>query len=464
MRALTAHVLRATILAVCGLLLIQDTSRLEAQGKRRRPPPKRDHPTVQQVHKALGTSVPTVATTVPTGELKSLERGYPASARRLAEKAALERGLRFDNPDEAVRLTLGGLKSSGVAGKSVLLPGTKGPSARNVFKDWDKSIQKEYVLVGPGPKEPVPRPDTSHPEDKKQPPKLETGASIREKHEAGLIDDDQFGVLMALARPALLVWEDQLDDRIPPSWFKQLNPPPRPDAMRQSLMRTGVLWAEPGLGPAQRQVLGTGFLVGHNNERKTGILMTNYHVALAFIQPDLSLGKSRGDAALNISVNFGHYHRNDVLRSFAVKDALFWEEALDCALLEIEDPEGALPTPLGLMRKAPSTLDRVVYVNGYPVDDEDAFHPTPRRVIYQVIGAKPGVKRLAPGKLMPDSDQALLYHDCTTLSGNSGSPLIDLETGEVLGLHRAGLYLVGNEAVPMWRILANEKVAEILKN
>ena len=41
----------------------------------------------------------------------------------------------------------------------------------------------------------------------------------------------------------------------------------------------------------------------------------------------------------------------------------------------------------------------------------------------------------------------MLKHDCTSLGGNSGSPLIRLSDGKVVGLHFAGVYGVENSAV-----------------
>src|SRR5262249_30352197 len=45
------------------------------------------------------------------------------------------------------------------------------------------------------------------------------------------------------------------------------------------------------------------------------------------------------------------------------------------------------------------------------------------------------------------SGQTTLRHDCTTLGGNSGSPLIRLDDGKIVGLHFAGVYGVENSAV-----------------
>ena len=65
----------------------------------------------------------------------------------------------------------------------------------------------------------------------------------------------------------------------------------------------------------------------------------------------------------------------------------------------------------------------------------------------------PNVKRLQPGKAVAYSTEySAVQHDCSTLGGNSGSPVVDLETNEVIGLHFGGRYGVGNYAVPLWAL------------
>ena len=54
----------------------------------------------------------------------------------------------------------------------------------------------------------------------------------------------------------------------------------------------------------------------------------------------------------------------------------------------------------------------------------------------------------APGKVMQAlSGRTVLTHDCTSLGGNSGSPLVRLSDGKVVGLHFSGRYGVENSAV-----------------
>ena len=64
------------------------------------------------------------------------------------------------------------------------------------------------------------------------------------------------------------------------------------------------------------------------------------------------------------------------------------------------------------------------------------------------------VKRLQPGQHDRVLDGAsALEHDCSTLGGNSGSPLVDLETNLVIGLHFGGTTRWANYAVALWKLV-----------
>jgi hypothetical protein len=91
-----------------------------------------------------------------------------------------------------------------------------------------------------------------------------------------------------------------------------------------------------------------------------------------------------------------------------------------------------------------------VVVIGYPDRDDTATDEQVTGVFQNVLG----VKRLQPGRItsLRQLDGKLLFgHDCSTLGGNSGSCVIDLETGRVLGLHIGGTP-VANLAVPLWKV------------
>ncbi len=55
-----------------------------------------------------------------------------------------------------------------------------------------------------------------------------------------------------------------------------------------------------------------------------------------------------------------------------------------------------------------------------------------------------------------------LTHDASTLGGNSGSAVIEVDTGEVVALHFAGEYLKANYAVPMYELARDSRVASRL--
>jgi endonuclease G len=117
------------------------------------------------------------------------------------------------------------------------------------------------------------------------------------------------------------------------------------------------------------------------------------------------------------------------------------DAAPDVALLRIAGDD--LPAPLPLA-EAEATGGALVALIGYPAYDS-RNDPDDQARYFRDLYA---VKRFAPGKVMqPLSARTVLTHDCTSLGGNSGSPLIDLVSGQVVGLHFAGVYGVENSAV-----------------
>jgi V8-like Glu-specific endopeptidase len=47
----------------------------------------------------------------------------------------------------------------------------------------------------------------------------------------------------------------------------------------------------------------------------------------------------------------------------------------------------------------------------------------------------------------------VMFHDASTLGGNSGSCVVDLESNHVIGLHFGGEYMHYNAAVALWRLV-----------
>jgi endonuclease G len=102
-----------------------------------------------------------------------------------------------------------------------------------------------------------------------------------------------------------------------------------------------------------------------------------------------------------------------------------------------------LPTPIPLDDANPE-FDTDIAVIGYPAEDSrnDAF------AMRKIFSGIYNVKRLSPGKVRGvDFDGKRLIQDCSTLGGNSGSVVINLNTGKACGLHFSGNYRVNNYAV-----------------
>jgi endonuclease G len=189
---------------------------------------------------------------------------------------------------------------------------------------------------------------------------------------------------------------------------------------------------------------GTGFVVGANR------IMTNRHVAEVFAS---GLGDKSIVFKTGLSAGFDLKRERGGGKAVVlmVKHILLIHPYWDCAVLEVEGlPASA--KPLTLSAQAPQTLDdREIAVIGYP-----AFDPrNPAEVQDDLFDSVFRVKRLQPGQLDTVAGAAsfgkivqAIGHDASTLGGNSGSCVVELGTGKVVGLHFGGIYRERNHAVP----------------
>ncbi len=222
--------------------------------------------------------------------------------------------------------------------------------------------------------------------------------------------------------------------------------------------------------------LGTGFVVGENSEHY--VILTNAHVI---------------EGALN-----NYWRRDDQLKlrcGFAVEDSElagpFYELTGKYFIHDVYD--------LGIVYLPKENIDdslQILNVNAeQPVDFEDlkigvighpSFNsnrdPFPRLFGF---GDQFGIKRLSLGlakylqkREWRNKEVDLLLHDCTTLSGSSGSCIIDLKTKSVIGLHFGGwphppkrvnmneedvwaTLFEFNGAVPSWLLSSHDFLQEV---
>jgi endonuclease G len=203
---------------------------------------------------------------------------------------------------------------------------------------------------------------------------------------------------------------------------------------------------------------GTGFVVGQ------GLIATNRHVAQIFAQGlGLTIRYRAGDAAIDFKrqVDAPDDERTAYLSVRAVEMIHpYW----DMALLRVD----GLPTDrmLRLSVKSPEELlDRNVVVIGYPARDERNDVALQDRIFnrtYNVKRLQPGVIRTRAKVQSFENTVNAVTHDASTLGGNSGSAVIEVDTGEIVALHFAGEYLKANYAVPMYELARDSRVASRL--
>jgi len=160
-------------------------------------------------------------------------------------------------------------------------------------------------------------------------------------------------------------------------------------------------------------------------------------------------------------VDFGH----EVIPAEPVRvrihEVLYHDEQLEVGLLRANLPVNIEPLRLSV-RHPEELIGREVALIGYPGLDAQRNDPD---MINRLFRGVFDVKRLLPGRIVgyefrPGQERPVLVHDCSSTGGCGGAPLIDLETGEVLGLHFAGLYLQANYAVPSWELARNPLFAQ----
>lgn len=243
-------------------------------------------------------------------------------------------------------------------------------------------------------------------------------------------------------RPAFDIIKDSFE-QLPSTW-QRLND--RRDVVKTIIRGVGRLELD---GHPSQPYGGTAFVVGAD------AILTNRHVAEFFLSGVGDAGHVQfipgRSAGLDFKQEVGSLEsvRLKVLSPIVILDN--W----DAAVLRTSTlPDGV--EPLRLAGASPVGLEgRLAAVIGYPAMD-------PRSDLVQqiqIFRSTFNKKRLMPGRLTGmrettsyEQKVVAVAHDCTTLGGNSGSAVIDVETGLAVGLHFGGDYLVANYAVPAWEL------------
>ncbi|WP_158852469.1 trypsin-like serine peptidase [Saccharothrix deserti] len=270
-------------------------------------------------------------------------------------------------------------------------------------------------------------------------------ATLERDPDAPLTDNQVDGleaIVLLMARPAILVQNGSFFPA-PDPWGQPLEKHRKAiEAVMSSVGRIEVA------GHPMFDWIGTGWRAAED------VVVTNRHVANEF-------ARVRGAGwtfapGMRAWVDYNEEFSAETPEEFRLTEIIGVHDTLDMALLRCEaagDGAAALPPPLPIAGRPRVGDGTDVYVVGYPASDSRRNDPVEMQRIFAGIY---NVKRLQPGKVRAVTQaRAELMHDCSTLGGNSGSCVVDLETSQVIGLHFGGRYLQGNLAVALW-LLADD--------
>ena len=259
------------------------------------------------------------------------------------------------------------------------------------------------------------------------------------------LDDLQGDALEAVIhttlRPAIYIVNDRFDE--PPEHWHSLGEADNRARIERSIPSIGRIELP---GNMFLPYAGTGFVVGEN------LVMTNRHVAELFVHR-VNQSEIRFRSGFRAEMNFFRecvVRSDEEERTLSVEKVVWIDRKWDMALLEVRGlGENQIPLPLSTTH--PGDMEsRDVVVIGYPGRDARGDTDVQNRI----FEGDYGVKRLLPGKIGDfeltenyGRNVDALTHDASTLGGCSGSAVIHVATGEVVGLHFKGIYLETNYSV-----------------
>ncbi|MFP2926457.1 trypsin-like peptidase domain-containing protein [Pyxidicoccus sp. 3LG] len=244
-------------------------------------------------------------------------------------------------------------------------------------------------------------------------------------------------------RPAIPVRAEDGRFNAPPADWRDLEA--RRDSVERNIRSIGRVKIA---GPQQRWV-GTAAVVAED------LVLTTSFVAEGVCQRNPDGGYvPTSDACIDFSERLDPADAEE----FDVVEVLGLDPDTMLAVLRIARRSrqgGALPGPLTLARRsgasAPARPGQRVYLVGYPASTLAGAEERKR-----IFEDAPEGKRLQPGEVLRVLEAShLMDYDCSTMPGNAGSAVFDLETGAVLGLHHSALTSHGvrvARAVSLWTL------------
>lgn len=253
-------------------------------------------------------------------------------------------------------------------------------------------------------------------------------------------------IVVREGRPVLLVEGDKyrLDGPESEIWQGRLELPKVRSAFSKIIPAIGRIEVENH--PTYTWV-GTGWLVDDD------VIVTNRHVAELFSTSSgagfvFRKGWPDPNLRMKAQIDFREEQGESQSNEFSVLDILYVEDdsGPDLAFLKVSKKSSVGSQIAGKLHLSTEPIEdgQFVATIGYPAADSRV---PDQDLVRKLFGDVYNVKRMAPGQLLKPREE-LVLHDCSTLGGNSGSPIVDLLTGNAIGLHFSGLFLRENRGVP----------------
>lgn len=196
---------------------------------------------------------------------------------------------------------------------------------------------------------------------------------------------------------------------------------------------------------------GTGWLITEN------LIITNRHVAEIFAlqtADGIVISSNSLGTTIEVSIDFNEEYQTDKTSIEATVEQVIYMADRgypDVAILKLSSGARTLePIPISTGNLIANSELAVI---GYPAYDpyRNPLKPTD---ITRIFGDIFEYKRLSPGLLLNEAvHDGVFSHDASTLGGNSGSVVLDIKTGQAVGLHFSGVFHQENYAVSAKAIL-----------
>lgn len=263
--------------------------------------------------------------------------------------------------------------------------------------------------------------------------KIACGESLNERED--MITE---AIILPDLRPAVDVIDDDFDIAHP-MWTDYVRGTPAHATFAQRIPSVGRIEI-PGHPTAPYG--GTGFVVG------AGLVMTNRHVARLFASGTGTRNLVL-DTGMGSGIDFKRERESTSSLTLNVRRVVMVHPYWDMALLEVEGLSDQPILRLGQFEPSEASPRRIAVI-GYP-----AFDPrNPADIQNEVFRGVYNIKRFQPGLFRGRREVESFgknvpagTHDSSTLGGNSGSVVLDAQSGLVAGLHFGGLYKDSNFAV-----------------